>query len=139
MRRHNIFHHCKSTISPLRIPAQIAWETIDESITFIINSDFLPHIAATTECLNPDKIELRSVLLDRDSQLESIACSFLSEMTTDGLGGRLYTESLTNLFAIHLLRYYCTTHATLRTYEGGLSELQLRCALDYINDNLNNK
>lgn len=68
-----------------------------------------------------------------------IVLSFLSEMTTNGLGGKLYTESLANLFAIHLLRNYCTTPATIRTYEGGLSKFQLKPALDYIKDNLNNE
>lgn len=121
---------------PSGIPAHIAWETTDESITFIMSPDFLSHIAATTECLNPDKVELRSVLLDRDPQLETIARSFLYEMTTDGLGGRLYTESLANLLGIHLLRHYCTTPATLRTYKGGLSDFQLKCAIDYIRSHL---
>lgn len=116
-----------------------ACETAGEGLVFIINPNFLPHIVATTECLNPDKIELRSVLLNRDPQLTFIANSCLSEMTTDGLGGKLYTESLANLFAIHLLRNYCTTPAKLRTYEGGLSKLQLKRSLDYIHANLDNE
>lgn len=121
---------------PAEVSASFAWETIDENLAFIMNPDFLPHIATTTECLNPDKIELTSVLLDRDPQLETIARSFLSEMTTDGLGGRLYTESLANLLGIHLLRHYCTTPATVRTYQGGLSDFQLKSALDYIRSHL---
>lgn len=121
---------------PAGIPAFWAWETTDETLAFTIPPDFLSQIAATTECLNPDKLELRSVPLDRDPQLESIASSFLCEMTTDGLGGRLYAESLTNLFGIHLLRHYCTTPATLRNYKGGLSDFQLKSAIDYIRSNL---
>ena len=121
---------------PSGMPAYWAWDTKGEGLSFMMNPDFLPHIATTTESLNPDKLELRSVLLDRDPQLESIARSFLSEMTTNGLGGRLYTESLANLFGIHLLRHYCTTPATLRTYKGGLSDFQLKSAIDYIRSNL---
>jgi len=124
---------------PAGIPAFWAWETTDETLAFIMPPDFLSRIAATTECLNPDKIELRSVPLDRDRQLEIIARSFLSEMITNGLGGRLYTESLANLFGIHLLRHYCTTPATLRAYKGGLSDIQLKCAIDYIRSNLDAK
>ncbi|MEG3845287.1 AraC family transcriptional regulator, partial [Microcoleus sp. herbarium14] len=121
---------------PSGISASWAWDTEDEGVAFTIDPDFLPHIAATTESLNPDKIELRSVLLDRDPQLETIARYFLSEMTTDGLGGRLYTESLANLLGIHLLRHYCTTPASVRNYQGGLSDFQLKCAIDYIRSNL---
>ena len=121
---------------PSGMPGYIAWETTAKSIIFTIPPDFLSEIAATTECLNHDKIELRSIPLGRDPQLETIARSFLSEMTTDGLGGRLYTESLANLFGIHLLRHYCTTPATLRTYKGGLSDFQLKSAIDYIRSHL---
>jgi AraC family transcriptional regulator len=117
---------------PSGIPAHISWETTDESVIFIISPSFLTQIATTTESLNPDKIEIRSVLLDRDPQIETIARSFLSEMTADSLGGKLYTESLANLFGIHLLRHYCVTPATLRIYRGGLSDFQLKCAIDYI-------
>ena len=124
------------TFLPAGIPAFWSWETTDECLAFTMPPDFLSHMAATTQCLNPDKLELRSVLLDRDPQLETIARSFLCEMTTDGLGGRLYTESLANLFAIHLLRHYCTTPATVRTYKGGLSDFQLKSAIDYIRSNL---
>ena len=121
---------------PAGKPALYAYETAGEALVFMINSNFLPHIAATTECLNPDKLELRSIPLGRDRQLESIARSFLSEMTTNGLGGRLYTESLANLLGIHLLRHYCTTPATVRTYKGGLSDFQLKSAIDYIRAHL---
>lgn len=121
---------------PAGIPGNWAWETTDEGLTFMMNPDFLPHIATATECLDPDKLELRSVWVARDPQLETIARSFLSEMTTDGLGGRLYTESLANLFGIHLLRHYCTTPATVRTYKGGLSDFQLKSAIDYIRSHL---
>ena len=121
---------------PAGVSAFWSWDMICNSVTFTLNPDFLSDIATTTECLNPDKIELRSILLDRDRQLEIIARSFLSEMTTNGLGGRLYTESLANLFGIHLLRHYCTTPATLRTYKGGLSDFQLKSAIDYIRSNL---
>ncbi|MEG3850522.1 AraC family transcriptional regulator [Microcoleus sp. herbarium19] len=121
---------------PSERSAYIAWKTTDKSLIFTVPPDFLPHIAATTECLNPDKIELRTIPLGCDPQLETIARSFLSEMTADGLGGRLYTESLANLFGIHLLRHYCTTPATLRAYKGGLSDFQLKSAIDYIRANL---
>lgn len=121
---------------PAGQPALYACETAGEALVFMINPNFLPHIATATECLNPDKVEVRSVVLDRDPQLETIARSFLSEMTADGLGGRLYTESLANLFGIHLLRHYCTTPATLRKYKGGLSDFQLKSAIDYVRSNL---
>lgn len=113
-----------------------AWETTDESITLLVKPDFLSRTAAQTECLNPDKIELRPIVISRDPQIEYIARSFLAEMQSEGLGGRLYSESLATQFAIHLLRNYCTFPLQLKQYEGGLSSRKLQAAIDYITTHL---
>lgn len=41
---------------PSGMSASWAWDTKGEGLSFMMNPDFLPHIAATTECLKPDKI-----------------------------------------------------------------------------------
>jgi AraC family transcriptional regulator len=121
---------------PAGIPAFWHWEIPDESLALTISPEMLSKVAAETECLNPDRIELRSVLLDRDPQLEAIARSFQSEMTQVSIGGRLYTESLANILSVHLLRHYCTHPITLRTYTGGLGKKVLQQVLDYIQANI---
>lgn len=113
-----------------------AWETTDETTVFIIKPDFLSGTAAKTECLNPNKIELRPIVRDRDAQIECIGRSFLAEMQSDGLGGRLYCESLATQFAIHLLRNYCAFAPRLKQYNCGLSNQRLQAAIDYINAHL---
>lgn len=113
-----------------------AWETTDEIVTFIFKSDWLSRIAAQTECINPDRIELHPIVRDRDLQIEYIARSFLAEMQSDGLGGRLYCESLATQFAIHLLRNYCTFPLQLKQYSGGLSRRQLKAVIGYIDAHL---
>lgn len=82
---------------------------------------YLRQTAAETGCLNPDKVELRSILKTRDPQLESLAQSFKNEMQSGGMGGRLYSESLGNILAVHLLRHYCDFPPNLQEYKGGLS------------------
>jgi AraC family transcriptional regulator len=121
---------------PAGVPAFCHWESPDEGLVLTIHPKALQQVAAETECLNPDKVELRSVLSDHDPQLEAIARSFHAEMTHTGIGGRLYSESLANLFNIHLLRNYCTQPLALRTHEGGLSQHSLRQVLDYIHSYL---
>jgi AraC family transcriptional regulator len=51
----------------------------------------------------------------------------------------LYSESLANLFNIHLLRNYCTSTPMLRSYSGGLSTRKLQQAIDYIQAHLDEK
>ncbi|MCY6490272.1 helix-turn-helix domain-containing protein [Leptolyngbya sp. GGD] len=112
------------------------WEAPAEALVLTIHPKELQRVAVETECLNPDRVELRSVLLDRDPQIEAIARSFYSEMKQTGIGGQLYSESLANILNIHLLRHYCTQPITLRRYESGLSQHSLQQVLDYIHSHL---
>lgn len=123
-------------LKPPLCPAFYAWETTDEVMAFLLTPELLKHTADQTECLNPDQIELRPVLIGQDPQIEQFAHAFHHEMKTGGLGGRLYTESLANCFVVHLLRHYCTTPAKLRTDKGGLSQQRLRRALEVIHASL---
>lgn len=123
-------------LHPANYDGFYSWNSTDEAIVFIIEPDFLTRTAAQTECLNPDKIELNPVAIGRDPKIEQIARSFLSEMQQDGLGGRLYSETLATQLAIHLLREYCTFPAQLKQYEGGLSRSQLRTVISYIDAHL---
>lgn len=116
-----------------------SWESTDEAVGFIIEPAFLSRIARETECLNPDKIELKPVLCDRDPHIEYIARSFLKEMQTEGLGGRLYSEALATQLAINLLRNYSTFPLKLKQYNGGLSPNKLQTVTDYIQANLEHK
>jgi len=60
----------------------------------------------------------------------------LAELQQENLGSKLYIESLTNVFAVHLLRQYAAAKPKLPMYEGGLPQRQLLQVLDYINDYL---
>ena len=113
-----------------------SWKTTDEAVMFVLKPDFITHVAEESECLNPDRIELRPIACHRDPKIEHIARCFLEEMQTEGLGGRLYSEALANQLAIHLLRNYCTSQPKFREYKGGLSPKKLQAAIDYVRANL---
>jgi AraC family transcriptional regulator len=121
---------------PAGVPAFFHWEIPDEVLSLTIHPKGVQQVAAETECLNPDKVELRSVLFSHDPQLAAIARSFHVEMNQAGIGGQLYSESLANILNIHLLRHYCTQTITLRTFKDGLSQHSLQQILDYIHSHL---
>jgi AraC family transcriptional regulator len=121
---------------PAGVPAFFYWEIPDEVLALTIHPKVLQQVAAETECLNPDNVNLRSVLLSHDPQLTAIARAFHAEMNQAGIGGRLYVESLANLLNIHLLRHYCTQAIALRTYKDGLNQHSLQQVLDYIHSHL---
>ena len=126
----------KFFLLPAFCPATFSWETTDEAIVFLLKPDFLQRTAAQTECFNLDQVELRPVLIDQDPQIEQFARTFHHEMQTEGLGGRLYAESLANCLVIHLLRHYGVNPAKLRRCEGGLSQARLQLALEVIHASL---
>ena len=70
-----------------------------------------------------------------DPVVRSVGLALLSELETEGVGGRLYSESLANLLAVHLLRHYTTSGVAPQRFKGGLSGRRLRQVLAFIADN----
>ena len=65
-------------LHPAHREGYYSWTTTDEAVVFIIEPAFLCRIARETECLDPNKIELKPVLCDRDLHIEYIIyCSLL--------------------------------------------------------------
>ena len=112
------------------------WESTNEALVFAIEPAFLRQVAAENNCLNSHNLEISPVPITRDLELDSLVMQFQREMDNAEFGNRMYIESLANLFAIHLLRHYCTFPVTLKEYEGGLPPNKLRQAIDYIDSHL---
>lgn len=124
---------------PAAMPSFVHWESTDEGIFLIIDPQFLHKTALENDCLHADGLELQPMPMGTDPQISVLARQFHQEMQNQALGGRMYSEALANLLSIHLLRHYCTTKLTLRTYAGGLSQQRLQHALDYIQSHLDEK
>lgn len=121
---------------PAFTPAFFAWNKTDESILFTIEPSTLARVAIENDWLNPSQVELKPIIYNLDSKIEFFARSFYEEITQNAVGTKLYTESLTNLFLIHLLRNYCAFTPKLRQERGRLSPYKLQQAINYIEDNL---
>ena len=70
-----------------------------------------------------------------DPVINTIGMALLGELETEGLSGRLYAESLGNVLAVHLLRYYAVPSTRPVTFTGGLSAAKLRQVTEFIGDN----
>ena len=79
-----------------------------------------------------DHIELIPAFQTRDPQVEAIATLLLAELHQPSDHHQLYTDSIANTLAVHLLRHHTTKRPELPTYQGGLSRRQLLQVLDYI-------
>jgi AraC family transcriptional regulator len=70
-----------------------------------------------------------------DPIIHSIGMALLGELNSEGLSGRLYADSLANLLAVHLLRYYTTASAAPERFTGGLPGPTLKQVMNFIAEN----
>ena len=99
-------------------------------------SPALIHQVAAAADLNPDTVELINATGVADPQIEAMALSFLSELRSGGLFGKLYIESLTNILVITLLRHHSSLKQPLLPPVGGLASTTKRRVVTYIEDHL---
>ncbi|GHO62658.1 AraC family transcriptional regulator [Ktedonobacter sp. SOSP1-52] len=100
-----------------------------------LSPTFIQEIAASAD-IYPDTVEFVGTLGIFDPQIESIALSLLSELRSDGLGGKLYVESLANILGIHLLRQHSSVKQPSLPRSVGLDKMTLRRVSMYIEDHL---
>ncbi|MEL6162084.1 MAG: helix-turn-helix transcriptional regulator [Cyanobacteria bacterium J06627_32] len=119
-------------IIPAGIPSEFAWNGEDEAMNFGFQPQILRKIALETGCMNPDQVELKPLVSGQDPQITRLAQALLYEISTQGEGTLLCTQSLLTAFSIHLLRHYCVFNPKLKAYKSGLSKQQLQQTLAYI-------
>ena len=92
---------------------------------------------AASEAGLAGNVEIVERYTRHDNVIGSVGMALLGELNSAGLSGRLYAESLSNVLAVHLLRYYSVSTARAVTFTGGLSAKRLRDVTEFISDNYN--
>ncbi len=124
------------SVTPAKMPFFARWDRDDRYLQIRVASGFMKRVASEVLERNFEHLELLAQFQTRDPQLEAIAMLLLAELPQENLGGKLYVESLANLLAVHLLRFYFATQPRVAIYEGGLTQRQLLQVLEYINEYL---
>ncbi len=120
------------TLIPANVQRKSCW---DKEIIFtylVLEPTHIPQIAH--EFVDADKVELVPQFLVRDPLIYQIGLALKSELESDGLGTRLYAESMATALWAHLLKKYSTQPLRESTHSVGNN--QLRPAIDFINENL---
>jgi AraC family transcriptional regulator len=101
-----------------------------------LDTDFIQRVALEAD-INPDTAQLIEAMGIADPQIEAIALSFLTELRSDGPGGRIYADSLATLLTLHLLRDYSSVKRPHPSRPApGLSKTTLKRVTTYIEDHL---
>ncbi len=91
---------------------------------------------AASDLMDTDCVEIVQQHKTRDPLIQHIGLALKSELESDGLGSRVYAESLFNTLCIHLVRNYSTSGQNVLADCASLPKDKLRCATEYINENL---
>ncbi|KAB8314715.1 helix-turn-helix transcriptional regulator [Tolypothrix campylonemoides VB511288] len=109
-------------------------ERESEYINMMLDPQVLNQVASENGLPTPVKIEHRVIF--PDPTILHIAQLFKSEVNTGGLAGKLYTESLRNLLAVHLLRNYTGAVEKPTLDDSPLDALKLNQVKDFIEEGL---
>ena len=104
-----------------------------EFISLLLDPGVVANAAAAENLPQPVGIVERTTA--SDLLVSNVGLALLQEPTSEGLSGRLYTESLTNLLAVHLLRHYSEPRPEFKLFGGGLAGFKLRKVTDFIEQN----
>jgi AraC family transcriptional regulator len=96
-----------------------------------LKPELIEQVAEASE-INTERFDLVNCFGQQDLQLHQVAMLLLAELRSDGMMGRLYVESLTQVLVIHLLRHYSTVKPTITSENRSLSHVQLQQAVNYI-------
>lgn len=133
LQRQITFHGATSLV-PMQHCNWASWERQTEALTFNLKTDLLTRNAA--ELLAVDQVELLPRTSLYDPLILQLVLALKADLESHRPGGRLYAETMTNALAVHLLRHYSSHHHKSVGCLGGLSPMQLKPVIDYINDHL---
>ena len=120
-------------VLPSGLEHQAALEKNSEHLALYVDPRLIAKAASEAELSG--NVEIVERYMRRDHVISSVGMALLGELESEGLSGRLYAESLGNVLAVHLLRYYSVSTSQPITFTGGLSAKKLRDVTDFINDN----
>jgi AraC family transcriptional regulator len=80
------------------------WNQPTECVHMILDSNLISRVVQDSSLSSNIEIEYRAIFAD--PTILHLAQLFKSEILNGGIAGKLYTESLANVLAVHLLRNY---------------------------------
>lgn len=117
-------------------PSFWSWNGTDETIIFTLDPIYFQTFAAESGCTSSESIAIQNIILAKDPQLEMLAQQYYAEMQQGGIGGQLFSESLSVLLMMHLLRNYTYQKPKLSLAAVGLGNNRLERVLKYVGEHL---
>ena len=120
--------HGEMTLMPCGVPSQWSWNSSCDRLDVVVS----PAVFG-----DESRLEVVDRFRFRDSEMEAICRRLYRELSSRGANEPLYVESLVTDLAVLLLRRHSTaSEASTILPSSGLTRMQARRVLDYIESNL---
>jgi AraC family transcriptional regulator len=123
-------------VVPAGIPARWRWSSHSDSLHVFLEPGLVARVAAEAFGLDPARVLLPPLDGLDLPQLRAAMLAVNDELTAGAAGGRLATESLANLLAVHLIRSASAPRPPARRTYGALPRGRLRAVVEYIEEHL---
>ena len=124
-------HNGDIIVVPANIPHRASWNREHSYIVLSIEPATLAHSVPLT-----DAVELMPCFQTADPLILGIGLALKTEIESDGIGGRLYSDSLIDTLCAQLLRHYSTRKFSMSENTSGLPKHKLQQVIEYINDQI---
>ncbi|AFY53326.1 DNA-binding domain-containing protein, AraC-type [Rivularia sp. PCC 7116] len=122
-------------IYPANTNKSFVWDSEAEFLLLYLKPSLLTQLSE--EGWGKDKIEFVPQLTGFfDPLIVHMGLALKNAIEANGLGSRLYADSMANALGIHLLSRYSTQKSNVKQHKGGLSKQQLKQVLNYMNEHL---
>ena len=110
------------------------WNNAGEYLLLHLEPAFIARVAA--DLIDTNSVEIVQQYKTRDPLIQHIGLALKLELESEGMGSRVYAESLFNTLCVHLVRHYSTSGQNVLADCASLPKDKLRRATEYINENL---
>lgn len=126
-------------LGPALVPTAFAWNSQIHTINISLTQTLIASSAAAISKTDPAKLELIPRINFDDPLILHICLALLAELEAGGPAGPLYSDTLGQALALHLLRSSATGIVLQASRVHSLSQSQIRRVVDSINDQIDHK
>jgi AraC family transcriptional regulator len=116
-------------------PAEEFGKSLKITIAYL-KQEFLKKTAAEVFDVEPNRIEVASILSVKDEFMRQLVLAAKNELAQGNPCGPIYAETAAQMLALHVISRHCTLNYRINDCTGGLSKARLRMVLDYIDSHL---
>ncbi|WP_017314916.1 helix-turn-helix domain-containing protein [Mastigocladopsis repens] len=132
--QHECIQYGDVTVIPANSCHKSSWELETEFL--ILSLEKALFARAVYDSVDLQQTDILPHFATSDPLLQQIGLALKAELESDGMGSRVYIESLATTLCLHLLKHYSVSSTKIAIHSEGLSSLKLRQAIEYINQNL---